>query len=68
MHNSKTNLHALSYISAFLIGVVLLWTFGNGWLNLESALVFLVGLVGVAVAVLGFAAWNLRNNSDRKEN
>jgi hypothetical protein len=58
----------ISSFSAFLLGVVLFWSFGKGWLNLESALIFLVGLIGIAVAVLGFAALSLRNNSNHKEN
>jgi predicted membrane protein len=66
--NNKTNLHTLSYVFAFLIGAILFWSFGKGWLNLESVAVFLVGLIGVAVAVLAFGAWNTYYNSHHKEN
>ena len=56
-----------NYISAFVIGVLLFWSFGKNWLNLESALVVLAGLVGVAVAVLSFGAWNTYLNSNHEE-
>lgn len=68
MKNENGNWSTITYISAFLIGVILFWTFGRDWLDLESALVFLAGLIGVAVAVLAFAAWNIRHNSHHKEN
>jgi hypothetical protein len=68
MKDDKANWLAISYASAFLIGVVLLWSFGKYWLNLESVLVFLAGLIGVAVAVLVFSVWNIRRNSHHKEN
>jgi hypothetical protein len=63
MKNSKANWSAISHASAFLIGVILFWSIGKNWLNLESASVFLAGLIGVAVAVLAFGAWNIRHNS-----
>ncbi|OGO79848.1 MAG: hypothetical protein A3K41_10025 [Chloroflexi bacterium RIFOXYD12_FULL_57_15] len=62
MKDAKTHWPAISYVSAFLIGVILFCSFGKNWLNLESASVFLAGLVGVAVAVLAFGAWNIRHN------
>lgn len=68
MKDDKANWLAISYASAFLIGVVLFWSFGKYWLNLESVLVFLAGLIGVAVAVLVFGVWNIRRNSHHKEN
>jgi len=55
-------------VSAFLIGVILFWSFGKDWLDLKSAAVFLSGLIGVAVAVLVFGAWNIYYNSCHKEN
>ena len=64
MKNSKTNLHTITYLSSFLIGVILFWSFGKEWLNLESALVFLAGLIGVALPVLAFGIWNIRRNSN----
>jgi SNF family Na+-dependent transporter len=67
MKNDTSNWHTITYVSVFLIGVILFWSFGKNWLNLESALVFLVGLIGVAIAVLSFGAWNARHKSDHKE-
>lgn len=68
MKNSKTNWHTVTYIFAFLIGVILFWSFGKDLLNLDSALVFLAGLLGVAVAILVFGAWKIRHNSHHKDN
>ena len=68
MKNDKANWPAISYVSAFLIGVILFWSIGKNWLNFESASVFLAGLIGVAVSVLAFEAWNLIHNSHHKEN
>jgi hypothetical protein len=64
MDNNKT-WTTVSYVSAILIGVILFWLFGKDWLNLESALVFLAGLIGVVVTVLAFGIWNNRRNSHR---
>jgi len=68
MKNDKSHWSAISHVSAFLIGVILFWSIGKNWLNLESASVFLSGLIGVAVAVLLFGAWNIIHNSHHKEN
>ncbi|MCA9999256.1 MAG: hypothetical protein KDE56_26005 [Anaerolineales bacterium] len=68
MKNDKANWSTISYIAAFLIGVILFRSFGNDWLHLESPLMFLAGLIGIAVAVLAFGAWNLYYNSRHKEN
>jgi SNF family Na+-dependent transporter len=53
----------IAYVLAFLIGVILFWSFGKDWLNLESAAVFLAGLIGVALSVLVYGIWNIRHNS-----
>ena len=68
MKNNKANWSTLTYITAFLIGVILCWSFGRGWLDLKSPLMFLAGLIGVALAVLAFGAWNIYYNSRHKEN
>jgi len=68
MKNDKANWSTISYIAAFLLGVVLFWLLGKDWLNFESPLIFLVGLIGIAVAVLAFGAWNIYYNSHHKEN
>lgn len=68
MKNFNRNWSTITYIFAFLIGVLLFWSFGKDWLNFESALVVLAGLIGVAVAVLAFGAWNIYYKSRHKEN
>jgi hypothetical protein len=67
MDNTNRPLSTTSYICAFLLGVILFWSFGKSWLNLESMLVFLAGLIGVAVPVLIFGVWNILRNSHHKE-
>ena len=57
-----------SLICAFLIGVLLLISFGKNWLALESLPVFLAGLLGVALIVLVFGILNILRNSRNKEN
>ena len=68
MKTEKQIWSAITYVLAFLIGVILFWSFGKDWLDLESAFVFLAGLIGVAVAVLVFGAWMIYYNSHHKEN
>lgn len=63
MKNNPKPLSTISYLSAFLMGVILLLAFGKDWLNLESMLVFLAGLLGVALVVLVFGLWNIFQNS-----
>jgi peptidoglycan/LPS O-acetylase OafA/YrhL len=68
MNDNKTHWHPLTYLLAFLIGVILLWSFGKDSLDLQSASVFLAGLIGVALAVLAFGVWNIYYDSHHKEN
>jgi prolipoprotein diacylglyceryltransferase len=68
MKDNKIHWYPLTYVMAFLIGVILFWSFGRDWLDFESALVFLAGLIGVAAAILAFGAWNIRHDSGHKEN
>ena len=60
--------HPIRYLTAFLIGIILFWTIGRDMLDLKLAPIFIAGLLGVAVAVLAFAAWNIYYNSHHKEN
>jgi len=68
MKNENGNWSTITYVSALLIGVILFWSFGKNWLNLESVLVFLAGLIGIAIPVLIFGVWNIRRNSHHNEN
>jgi len=67
MNHQKPNWSTISSISAFLIGVILFWSFGKDWLDLGRVSVFLAGLLGVAVPVLAFSAWMIYRNSQHEE-
>jgi len=67
MKNSKTNFSTTTYLCAFSIGVILFWSFGKYWLNLTSTLVFLAGLIGVAISVLSIGAWNIFKHSEKHD-
>lgn len=67
MKNHRQPVSTSSYLFAFLIGVLLFWSFGRNWLHLESLLVFLAGLIGVAVPVLLFGIWNILRHSHDNE-
>jgi SNF family Na+-dependent transporter len=67
MKDNKIHWYSLTYVIAFVIGVILFWSFGKDWLDLDSAPIFLAGLIGVAVAVILFGVWNIRHNSNQKE-
>ena len=72
MRNDKANLPVITYVSAFLIGVILFWSFGKNWLDFESKLVFTAGVIGVTVSVIIFDVWNMirdsKNHSGKKDN
>jgi len=59
----NSNWFTLTAVTAFLIGAILLWSFGKQWLHFGAPLVFLAGLIGVAVPVLIFAAWKIYKHS-----
>jgi 4-amino-4-deoxy-L-arabinose transferase-like glycosyltransferase len=67
MKDYKAHWYSLTYVLAFVIGVILFWAFGKDWLDLESVPIFLAGLLGIAVAVILFGAWNIRHNSNHEE-
>ena len=66
--NIRKPISNFSLICAFLIGVLLFISFGKNWLALESILVFLAGLLGVALSVLVLGILNIVRKSDNKEN
>lgn len=66
--NIRKPISNFSLICAFLIGVLLFISFGKNWLALESILVFLAGLIGVALTVLVFGILRIVRKSGNKEN
>jgi len=48
-----------------------LWSIGKAWLDFESKLVVIAGVVGVAVSVIIFGVWNMirhsKNHSGKKD-
>ena len=46
-------------VTTFLVGVILLLSFGKAWINFSSPIIFLAALLGVAIPVLIFAARNM---------
>jgi hypothetical protein len=64
--NSK-NWSVVSSLAALLVGVILLWSLGKNWLNFNSALTFLAGLLGVSVPVLIFGIWKIYHPSDKDD-
>ena len=65
--NIQKPISNFSLICAFLMGILLLISFGQNWLALESIVVFLAGLMGVALTVLIFGILNIVRNSGNKE-
>ena len=65
MNNTKPG-SIVATICAFLIGVILLWSFGWNWLAFDSVLVFLAGLIGVAIPVLVFGLWKILHDPRRE--
>jgi hypothetical protein len=63
---TRQRLSTASLICSFLIGVILFVSFGRNWLTLESMLIFLAGLGGIAVAVLAFGIASISRNSNNK--
>jgi peptidoglycan/LPS O-acetylase OafA/YrhL len=68
MKNENRNWPTITYVSAFLIGVILFRSIGKNWLDLGSMPVFLAGLIGVALVVLMFGVVNIFRNSHHKGN
>lgn len=68
MKSSNANLPTLACLCAFIIGVILFWSFGKYCLDFTSTLVFLAGLIGVAVSVLLIGTWNIFRHPDKHNN
>ena len=66
MNNQNSSWSTISAVCTLVLGVILLWSFGKQWLNLESVPVFLAGLIGVAVPILIVGIWQTYQHSRRK--
>ena len=64
MNNTKF-VSPLSYLAAFVIGLILLLSLGKDWLPLENLLIFLAGLIGLSLAVLLARVWEHYHYSSR---
>jgi small-conductance mechanosensitive channel len=58
MKHQRIHIPSLSYIAAFVIGVILFASIWKSWFGSVSSVVVLAGMAGVAIAVTAF--W-LRN-------
>lgn len=65
--DNRGNMPVIAYIAALLIGVILFWSIGKNWLDLQSKAVFLARLIGVAVSMILFGAWKIIRRSSDKE-
>jgi predicted membrane-bound spermidine synthase len=68
MKHERIHVPCLSYIAAFVIGVILFAMFWKVWIGSASSAVILAGMAGVAVAMTIFWFRNeiqSRNNKDK---
>lgn len=65
MKHERIHIPNLSYITAFIIGVILFVVFWKTWFGSASSAVLLAGMAGVAVTVTAF--W-LRNEIQHRNN
>lgn len=65
MNDKNPKPSIMPVLAAFFIGVILLWSIGKNWLDFDSVLVFLAGLLGVAIPVLIFGLWKVIHRSDK---
>lgn len=59
----ESNPHVFSYLGALFVGAILFVTFWKTLFGTASSPVVIAGIVGVAVAVIGFVVWNKAKNS-----
>lgn len=67
MKKERSHLPYLTYITAFVIGVILFASLWKTILGAASSSAVLAGMAGVAIAVTAFWIWNEFKNKDRKE-
>ncbi len=67
MKHERIHIPNLSYITAFVIGVILFAVFWKAWFGSATSGVVLAGMAGVAVAVTAFWLRNEIQHHNRKE-
>jgi len=67
MKHAGAHIPELSYISAFVIGVILFASVWKAWFGSASSAVILAGTAGAAVAVTAFWLRNEIQHRNRKE-
>jgi len=68
MKHAGIHLPNLSYVAAFIIGVILFASFWKVWFGSASSTVVIAGMAGVVVAVTIFWLRNEFKNSKDKDN
>lgn len=68
MKQSRNPHSNISYISAFVIGVLLFATFRRPLFGFTSTSILIAGIAGVAVAVIVFWLWNEIKRSKDSDN
>ena len=67
MKHERIHIHNLSYIAAFVIGVILFASIWKAWFGSASSAVILTGMAGVALAVTIFRFRNEIQSRNNKE-
>jgi hypothetical protein len=67
MKHEKNHITNLSYIAAFVIGVIFFAVFWKAWFGSASSAVVLAGMTGAAVAVTAFWLRNEIQYRNKKE-
>ena len=69
MKHERIHMHNLSYIAAFVLGVILFAVFWKAWFGSASSMVVLAGMAGVAVIVTTFRIRDeIHHRNNRKDN
>ena len=67
MKHERIHIPSISYIAAFVIGVILFASIWNMWFGSASSVMVLAGMAGVAVAVTAFWLRNEIQHHNNKE-
>jgi predicted membrane-bound spermidine synthase len=67
MKHARIHLPNLSYVAAFVIGVILFAWFWKAWFGSASSSIIVAGMAGVVVAVTIFWLRNESKNSKDKD-